>query len=290
MSRKLPKIGAAAVGASRNTALIHGYTMAMRRRNLAPLTTIYRRRTILVALGRDYELVVVTPENIEMWIQVRKLVARSRNAYLADLHNFYDWAVRHDHLAINPVAVIERSKVPRLLPRPIAEKDLALALDHAKPRMRTWLVLAAYAGLRCIEIAALAAEDLIWHKDPPMIFITGKGGHQRIVPMAEIIEDAIRADHLPRNGFLFRSQRGHEHVSTQSVSHLIGRHLRSLDIDASAHMLRHHFGTRVYEETTDIRTTQELLGHMSPQTTAGYAAWSPTKGAGVVRTLGPRAR
>ena len=36
----------------------------------------------------------------------------------------------------------------------------------------------------------------------------------------------------------------------------------------------HFFGTHIYRATQDIRLTQDLLGHASPTTTAGYAAWS----------------
>lgn len=50
--------------------------------------------------------------------------------------------------------------------------------------------------------------------------------------------------------------------------------LASLGIDATAHHLRHWFGTKTYEACRDLRVVQELMGHASPVTTAGYAAWS----------------
>lgn len=43
------------------------------------------------------------------------------------------------------------------------------------------------------------------------------------------------------------------------------------------HSLRHRAITAVYEKSLDIRVAQEFAGHSSPQTTAGYAAYSPER-------------
>jgi site-specific recombinase XerD len=38
----------------------------------------------------------------------------------------------------------------------------------------------------------------------------------------------------------------------------------------TAHTLRHRFGTKAYQHSSDLRVVQELLGHHSPATTAIY--------------------
>jgi site-specific recombinase XerC len=45
------------------------------------------------------------------------------------------------------------------------------------------------------------------------------------------------------------------------------------------------FASEVYAGTHDIRVTQELLGHSSPTTTAGYIAYSSVDAAAAVGTL-----
>jgi hypothetical protein len=47
------------------------------------------------------------------------------------------------------------SKTPRLLPRPITDEALSIALDSADDAMRALLALGAFAGLRAAEIAGL---------------------------------------------------------------------------------------------------------------------------------------
>lgn len=49
--------------------------------------------------------------------------------------------------------------------------------------------------------------------------------------------------------------------------------------------LRHWFGTRFYGETKDLRLTQEVMGHATPVSTAGYAAFSQADAIVAVRAL-----
>jgi site-specific recombinase XerC len=70
------------------------------------------------------------------------------------------------------------------------------------------------------------------------------------------------------------------------MSMLLAGYLRSVGVDATAHQLRHWFGTTVYARSKDLRLTQELMGHASRATTAIYTAWSPLDAARVVCGLG----
>jgi integrase len=57
-------------------------------------------------------------------------------------------------------------------------------LETADDRIRPWLYLAAYAGLRACEVAQLRAEDVIRNAEPPMLLVTdGKGGKQRLIAL-----------------------------------------------------------------------------------------------------------
>ncbi len=52
------------------------------------------------------------------------------------------------------------AKVARLVPRPIPRAALVKALAEAPPRVRPMLYLAAYQGLRAVEIAGLRGENV----------------------------------------------------------------------------------------------------------------------------------
>lgn len=51
------------------------------------------------------------------------------------------------------------------------------------------------------------------------------------------------------------------------------------------HQLRHRFGTGTYHATRDLRVVQELMGHSSPVTTAGYAAFDNPDAVAAVQAL-----
>ncbi len=64
----------------------------------------------------------------------------------------------------------------------MSEDDVKRAIDNADGGVRLWLVLAGYAGLRCIEIAALYRHDILDGADPPVLIAHGKGNKDRAVP------------------------------------------------------------------------------------------------------------
>lgn len=144
------------------------------------------------------------------------------------------------------------------------------------------LLLAAYAGLRRGEIAGLAWADI--DTDNDLIQVTGKGRHQRVVPLSPVVRDALTAERYrrrtgqfgpgwrftpdPRSPFVFPG-RSEGHMSPDSVGAILTGILGS---GWTAHTLRHRFGTTAYKKTKDLRAVQELLGHSKPETSARYAA------------------
>lgn len=258
--------------------------------------TVKSRLPLLLRLARSHngDLLGLTGEDIERWLDDTKVTRATRNTYLGSLSGFYRWAVRRGALDHSPCDDILRIRTPRGLPRPIRPDDLDRALAAADPKMRAWLSLMAFGGLRCAEVAGLDVDDLLWHLEPPMVHLRPpqtagtagpKGGNQRLIPLARTTEDAIVAYGIPRAGPLFRRAGSSEPVSPGYVSKTVNAHLDDLGIHATAHQLRHYFGTAVYLETRDLRAVQELLGHSSPDTTAIYASYSSSEAAAVVRGL-----
>lgn len=215
-----------------------------------------------------------TERDVHEWIASRgrngqPLSPRSRYSSISILHNFYAWAELND-----PTQRMRRPKLPRLLPRPIRRDDLEHALAQASPTMRAWLALMGFGGLRCMEVAGLLAQDVTVDS----IRVTGKGGHERVVPTHPRIAAALAALDLPQRGRLWRR-------SPQYVSTAVSAHLRACGLSDTAHALRHYYGTAVYRVSRDLRLTQTLMGHASPVTTAGYAAAAMEHAAEIVAAI-----
>ncbi len=70
------------------------------------------------------------------------------------------------------------------------------ALAEAPPRIRPMLYLAAYQGLRAVEIAGLTRENIHDLDDPPHPVVLGKGNKERVLPLAP--REAFRPRRSPR--------------------------------------------------------------------------------------------
>lgn len=260
---------------ARNTALIRQHLHDLRRRGLSEGTTNNRRIKLTAFLSwvEPRLLLDVEHHDIQRFLDGRNLNARTRYQWVSHLHNFYRWAVLEGHTDTDPTVRIIRPKLPRLLPRPIADDDLERAIAVAPAQMKAWLILAAYAGLRCAEIAGLDVTDVLLADR--LLLIRGKGAKERIVPMHPMVEAELRTRCIRRSGPVFVHEAGGR-FKPEWISRRGSRFLRDLGLNETMHSLRHWFGSRTYAECRDIRVVQELMGHADPVTTAGYAAFSPT--------------
>jgi site-specific recombinase XerD len=267
----------------------------MRLRGLSESTIYIRRRIVNMVVIRHLQatdLAQVTARALATWQRAQtNLAAQSHSTYVIQLQEFFKWAVAEEYLEADPTGRLVRPKLPRRLPRPIGEDDLQLAIDAAiAPRLRAWLVLAAYAGLRASEIAAMRREDVLDQQDPPVLVVrNGKGGKDRVVPASPMVLEAL-APFLSRMEYLFEKQ-DHQTVGSvpvrgNNVSQVSNAHLRTLGIPSTIHKLRHRFATQLYAGTKDLRLVQEMLGHESPTTTAIYTAYSPNEASAAVTQLG----
>lgn len=261
----------------------------LRARNLRPATIDQRQRAITrLRRALPVDPLVATPADLTDWYAALtdRVTPEARATELSHVRQFYRWLQREGHRADDPTVRLDRPRVPRRLPRPIPTADLVTVLASAPVRVRPWVALAAYAGLRACEIARLRREDVLDGADPPVLIVhEGKGAKQRVVPLhADLAE--IVLEYAPARGYLFRRHDGRVGpVSPWLVSHYAADAMRAAGVDATIHQARHWFGTETYRACGDLRVTQELLGHTSPVTTAGYAAWSPTRGAEAVGLL-----
>lgn len=269
-------------------SVLADYEAHMRRRNFSA-ATIRRRRSVLRGLERWIDggsLLDVDTATIELYLDTRasKNSPRTRHHYLSDICCFFDWAISHGHIDTtrNPGRLISRPRLARLLPRPISEEDLAYALERTEPMMRAWLTLQAYAGLRCVEVSRLNADDVLWHEQA--LRVLGKGNRERLVDMHDLVRQELTRFEIPRHGPVFERPLGGRWPANH-ISARISDFFVDLGIPATAHQLRHRFGTKLYEQCRDIRVVQEAMGHSSPNTTAIYVRFSRTAMRSAVRSL-----
>jgi integrase/recombinase XerC len=248
--------------------------------------TVYHRERALIRLSAalPVPLLEATPEYLYEWRAALAVSGPTIAGYFSNIREFYGWCAGRGFIAANPAADLPVPALPRRQPHPIAEADLLAALDTASRRIRVWLVLAAWCGLRAKEIALLRADCIRIRDAAPHIRVVHdatKGRTERIIPVPPFAAAELAQAGLFTDGMAFRRADG-KPLRPWLVSKLCNEHLHAMGIPDTLHSLRHRFLTQAYAVDKDIRVVQELAGHAHIQTTAGYAA---IDGAAFARTV-----
>ena len=244
-----------------NEALITEWCEWYRAGDASEQTIRGRRYHLLRLARRNPDLLAVTELDLIRFMQsVDHIKPSSRKALTNSIRMFYKWAHRTGRMDHDPTVGLRRIKVPAGVPKPISEVAFAQALKAADEETRLMLLLGGYAGCRLSEIAAVHSGDIT----DQGLLIEGKGRKERLVPIHPRLADAL----VGIDGWAFPSPiREGQHVGHDYVA---SRLERVIPAPWTAHSLRHRFGTMTYRACKDIRVVQQLMGHSSIQTTAGY--------------------
>lgn len=133
-------------------------------------------------------------------------------------------------------------------------------------------------GLRLSEIKNLNIEDINLNDDK--FTIIGKGNKERTNYLNDITKEALlkylnirdNSHDKGRNNPLFLTDYGFR-MSVTTIKKIVKRAYRKANLDEniySVHTLRHTCATILYKAGCNIRTIQELLGHVQIDTTEIY--------------------
>jgi integrase len=253
--------------------------------------TVICRRNALARMTRalPVPLLAAGPAELLDWRAALTVDPATVVAYVSHARGFYAWAFAQGRRDDNPAEGLPVPKLGRRLPRPIGEEDLFQAIAGAPPRIRPWLVLAGWCGLRAKEIALLRRECVLETARPPVLIVAGdatKGRNERMVPMHSFVVAELVDAGLPGSGWIFRRRDGQRGPNKPwLVSQLCNAYLHESGIRATLHQLRHRFGTMTYAQRRDLRMVQELMGHSNPKSTAVYADVDQADAAVVIEGL-----
>jgi len=240
----------------------------------------------------------------------RGLSKRSSARMLSAARSFFRFLHRADVVEANPARAVGSPKLDRHLPGHLDRGQVETMLSAAATRaqegrftdVRDLAILELFytAGLRLSELRGIDRRDLDLLGG--LVKVRGKGRKERIVPVGEAAQRALRAYERARDTLLaqvgpagdrtacFLSQRG-KRLSTRALHDAVVAWLGEVDEGAglSTHALRHTFATHLLDGGADLRAVQELLGHASITTTQIYTHTSVERLQQVHRQAHPRA-
>jgi integrase/recombinase XerC len=234
-------------------------------------------------------LVDATYEDLLGWREALTVTAGTVRSYVSHVRHFMTWAQSEGIRPDNPAGRLPVPPKRPTLPRPISEQALMVALESAPPRIRLWLVLAAFCGLRACEVAGVRRECVRENAPSPFLIVAGdsaKGRRERVIPLSPFVVEEIRAAGLPNRGYCFRRLDGQPGANSPAMlSHLANEHLRRSGTTATFHSLRHRFASQAYASSRDLMAVRDLMGHADVSTTQVYVAFSSQSAVDAVNSL-----
>ncbi len=261
-----------------------------------------RRRTELTAASDDVIAFVhvLQGEGLAKSSVTRTLVA------VRGLHRFLmAEEVRPD----DPTADVEMPRVPRGLPKALTLEQVTKLIegvigDGPTPiRDRAILETLYGTGVRISELVGLSIGDV--DLNDGLMRVMGKGSKERIVPigrhawtaLSDWFDSGGRPEMEPKQwstrddaDAVFLNARGGR-LSRQGMWGIVRGRGRNVGLggELTPHVLRHSCATHMLDHGADIRTVQELLGHVSISTTQVYTKVSTERLVAVYRSAHPRA-
>lgn len=254
-----------------NHRVVRAHLDHLRRTGALPRTIEYRRG-LLRRLARTLpvDLLDATRDHLDDWQSGLQVSPVTLSSYTAGISCFYRWAVELGWLEVDPSARLPRTRVPRRRPRPVPEADLRLAIQCAPEPIRTWLILAAFMGLRAVEVAGMRREDVVEHGGRLFLDGVGKGHKPFRLPVPDDVAAVLRPHLVGPPGPLWWTAYGRLPSRPRDVSRQTGTFFRRLGMPYGIHQMRHSFGSRLYAQTRDLLLVQSAMRHESPTTTRGY--------------------
>jgi integrase/recombinase XerC len=209
---------------------------------------------------------------------------------LSSLRTFFRFLQRARLMTADPIAGVVGPKLGHHIPAFLTVDEVFALLEAPVAQDRYWrrdraaMELLYSTGMRVSELVGCNNEDIDYPAE--MLRVRGKGNKERLIPFGRAAREALER-YLPERETLTlaRVQRGREperkalflngqggRLSARSVERSVQMYgLRAgIGVTVTPHALRHSFATHLLEMGADLRTVQELLGHVSLSTTQKY--------------------
>jgi integrase/recombinase XerC len=209
---------------------------------------------------------------------------------LSGLRTFFRYLQREHVITTDPLAGVASPKLGHPIPAFLTVDEVfslleaPVASDRYFRRDRAVMEMIYSTGMRVSELVAGNLEDFDFVGE--MVRVRGKGNKERLIPFGSAAKEALQ-QYLPERQDLTIARMGRGHTAESQALFLNSQGTRltarsversfqmyglraGIGVTVTPHALRHSFATHLLEMGADLRTVQELLGHVSLSTTQKY--------------------
>lgn len=248
---------------------------------------------------RNQKLETAEKEDIRAYLSLltnKDYKRASQARKLSTLRHYYGFLQREQLRKDNPTKGIQSGKREKHLPAFFSIEEVTLLIKTVWSRtemhsltplahFRVWrlttLVELLYStGMRVSELVSLPLEA-VREENCDSLYIRGKGGKERLVPVSLCTKEALSRYWPIRNAlympsaypFFFPAKSKSGHITRQAFA----RDLKALAVEAglraealSPHALRHAFASHLLQRGINLRILQQVLGHSDISSTQIY--------------------
>jgi len=240
------------------------------------------------------------------YLNLRKYLAalkeknlKSRTVYrkISCLRSFFKFLAREGYIKTNPVLSLVSPKQEKHLPSFLTEEEIIKLIEAPQGKddrsLRDRAILETFysTGMRISELVGLSLEDLDFISG--VVKAKGKGKKERLLPIGEKALRAIKnyLDKRKKTADAVFLNKSGGRLSDRGVRNIVSKYIRIMNLrqGISPHTFRHSFATHLLNRGADLRSVQELLGHVNLSTTQIYTHLTTDKLKSVYDKAHPRA-
>lgn len=243
---------------------------------------IAREQALRLEIGQDMQVATRRERRAKFgWLGRHGIMARisprTINYELRVLFTFFAWAIKRNHLFSNPVALVERFRLPkRVLPKFMTTEQLKKFFGACDEDERRLFMSILLSGMRKGEVEHLTWSDISFELG--VIFIQEKPEFgwkpktdERLIPISPMLRELLVIQYAKRTSDLlvFANRAGNR--NTHMLARLKKVCERAGIRSSTVHALRHSFGAHLRMAGVSLADIGDLLGHTDLATTQIYA-------------------
>lgn len=230
------------------------------------------------------ELISLTRQDLREWLidlGGEKLSENSRRRLISSVRGFYKFLMFDGHIKQNPAEDLVAPQKGVYLPRFLNQTEIEMLLASPDTstetglRDRAILELMYASGLRVSETVNVKLGNI--DIDQGILTTTGKGSKTRRVPVGSSAVEWLKSYLALRRkqenieiDNIFVNSNGAP-LTRQTIYKMIAEYAEKCGFTGvSPHTLRHSFATHLVQNSADIRSVQQMLGHADISTTQIY--------------------
>lgn len=212
-----------------------------------------------------------------------KLKSSSISRHLSTLRSFYTFLLNREIVNNNPFKIINGPKQEKKLPNYMKYSEFEVMLNSCDDtplgiRNQALLELLLATGARISELINVKISDIDFSNKE--IKVLGKGNKERICYFNQHCHQALENYLRNSREILLKNKKSDRlfinhvggNLTDRGVRDILDKiiHKCSLKNKVTPHTFRHTFATMLLNEGCDLKSVQELLGHVNLSTTSIY--------------------